>query len=170
MGQAAVRNAVYELLLNANVPYVGAVYPARQYINEQDYEVNAANHYVSSVNGSGAVLVVNLPGPDLRTRIADTGRNAQYDMNVHAVALELFFAAPIGDPVLAQQDYDTIIDFIVPYIRQNPTLLSTDVWSAGEYRAGVSHTPSAPYTAPNGMTVMINGVIRFEAWEQITNG
>ncbi len=168
MGQAAVRAAVQSAIQGANIPLVGTVYPARAYIAEQDYEMNAAGYYTSSIQGSGCVIVVNLVGPDKRTRMTLTGRGAQDDMNIHPVALELFFANTLGDPVAAQQDYDKVVDGLVPFIRDNPNLTAPSVvWSAGEYRAGVVHTASEPFTDSEGMTVFINGLIKFEAWEQI---
>jgi hypothetical protein len=167
MGQAAVRAAITNALTQAQFPLVGTVYPARGYISEQDYEVNAAGFYTQSINGSGCVIVVNLPGPDKRYRIALTGRQSVDDMNVHPVVLELFFANKAGDPQIAQLEYDAVVDAIVPFIRNNPTMMSGSVWSAGEFDAGVTAEQSTPFTSPDGTTVFINGVIRFEAWEQI---
>ncbi len=168
MGQAAVRTAVQAALQGASLPLVGTVYAARAYTVEEDYEVNAASQYVSSVNGSSAVIVVNLVGPDKRRRIADTGRGAYFDMNVHQVALEVFFASSAGDPVAAQLDYDTVVDGIVEFIRDSPTMgAPSSVWSAGEYDFGVVHTSTTPFQGADGVTVYITGLIRFEAWEQL---
>ena len=167
MGQSAVRTAITEALVAQQFPLVGSVYPARGYIGEEDYEINAAGFYTQNIYGSGCVIVVNLPGPDKRTRLTLTGRASVDDMNVHPVVLELFFANTSGDPQQAQVDYDSIVDVIIPYIRNNPTMMSSTVWSAGEFDAGVQHTQSSPFTQPNGPTVFINGAISFEAWEQI---
>jgi len=168
MGQGAVRAAVQSALQNAALPYVGTIFPTRSYINEEDYEINAAQFYTQSINQSGCVVVVNLPGPDRRNLFALTGRQSVNDFNIHPVVLELFFASRFGDPVLAQNDYDTVVDAIVPFIRNNPTLSAPNtIWSAGEYQAGVQHEQSSPFTLEDGMTVFINGIIRFEAWEQI---
>jgi hypothetical protein len=168
MGQAAVRTAVQAALQNASLPMVGTVYAARAYTVEQDYEINAASQYVSSANGSSAVIVVNLVGPDKRYRIADTGRGAYNDMNVHQVQLEVFFASSAGDPVAAQQDYDTVVDGIVGFVRATPTMgAPSSVWSAGEYDFGVVHTSTTPFQGTDGTSVYITGLIRFEAWEQL---
>lgn len=168
MGQGSVRAAITTTLTNAQFPYVGTVFPTRAYINEEDYEVNATKFYTQSINQSGCVIVVNLAGPDRRNRLSLTGRGYVNDFNIHPIALELFFASRSGDPIAAQTDYDTIVDSIVPYIRNNPTLSAPSIiWSAGEYQAGVEHEQSSPFTLEDGMTVFINGVIRFEAWEQV---
>ena len=168
MGQGAVRQAVTQAFTDAQFPLVGSVYPARGYISEQDYEMNAAGFYVENDFGSGCVLVVNLPGPDRRNLFTLTGRTSVNDFNIHPVVVELFFANRAGDPVQAQIDFDSVVDAIVPYVRNNPTLSAPEVvWSAGEYEAGVTTQQSTPFTSADGTTVFINGVIRFEAWEQI---
>jgi hypothetical protein len=168
MGQGAVRLAVQQGIQGQEFPLVGTVFAGRAYIDEQDYEINAAKFYVENEYGSSCVIVVNLPGPDKRTRLTLTGRQSVDDMNVHPVVLELFFANREGDPIQAQFDYDSVVDAIVPWIRNNQTLGSPDVvWSAGEYEAGVVVQSSSPFVIPDGTTVFINGVIRFEAWEQI---
>jgi len=177
MGQTIVRQAVTDFLTYAVeqgiIPLVGQVYSGRTYIFESDYEINAANAYVGNTTGDAAVLVVNLVGPDRRTRVALAGRTANYDMNVHPVVIEIFFASRSGNPLTAQQSYDTIVDAIVPLIRANPTLNSpvfanpSAIWSAGEYSAGVVHQQTEPFTAQTGTTVFIVGEVQFEAWEQI---
>lgn len=168
MGQGAVRQAVQRAVEGAQLPLVGTVFAGRAYINETDYEQNAASFYTQNIYGSGCVIVVNLPGPDRRTRLTLTGRQSVDDMNVHPVVLELFFASTSGDPIQAQVDYDTVVDALVPFIRNNPTMSAANaVWSAGEYKAGVVHSQSSPYTGPDGLTVLISGTVRFEAWEQI---
>jgi hypothetical protein len=170
MGQSAVRQAVANAFTQASLSWAGAgmVYEAPTYISEQNYEVNAANAYSATVNGSGTVVVVNLLGPDKRYRIADTGRDAQYDMNVHLVIVELFFSSTCGEPIQAIKDYDDIVDSVVPYIRENPVLADpATIWSAGEYDYGVVHECTKPFVGVDGLTIFINGQVRFEAWEQI---
>lgn len=169
MGQASVRAAVTNTIQGANIPLVGLVYPSRPIVLDEDsFEMNAADVVTLSPGGSGCVVVVNLVGPDKRYRIADTGRNAQYDILVHPIVLELFFASTGGDAIVAQNDYDTIVDALVEEIRTSPTMSApATVWSAGEYSAGVTHIPSAPFTAADGLTVNIKGQVNFEAWEQI---
>lgn len=179
MGRAVVRQAVQSALqaavLSGAIPLVGSVFPARAYTTEYDYERNAAGYYVQSVNGSGCVLVVNLPGPEKRMLRALVGRGAVNDTYVHPVVLELFFASRGGGSaqgdqlIAAQTDYDSVTDAITVFIRNNPILADpAQVWSAGEYAAGVVHQQSAPYTDAEGTTTFINGTIRFDAWEWIS--
>jgi hypothetical protein len=168
MGQGAVRAAIQRSIESAQLPLVGTVFSGRAYIDEQDYETNAAQFYVQNTYGSACVVVVNLPGPDRRYRLSLTGRQTVNDFNIHPVVLELFFASRSGDPIQAQHDYDTVVDALVPFIRNNPTMSAADVvWSAGEYQKGVQHTQSSPFTLEDGMTVFINGIVTFDAWEQI---
>lgn len=178
MGRAQVRSAVTSAIEGAveagTIPYVGTVYDARAYVSEQDYEVNAVGFYTSSINGSGCVLVVNLPGPDKRTRYADGGRGTVADFDKHPVAIELFFASKggglvTGDQLVnAQHDYDAVADALVTFIRGNPTFQApSTVWSAGEFKAGVEHRQSEPFTDSEGMTTFIVGDVRFDAWEQL---
>ena len=162
MGRAAVRSAVAAYFSNATIPFVGTVYSARNYINEQDYA-----NYTANVNGSGAVLVVNVTEDD-RERRADTGRGAVNDTDIHHVAVEVFFASTVGDPIAAQGDYDTLIDSLFELIRADANLGDpTVVWSAGEYAPWIKHHQTAPYTDADGMTVFINGAVLFDAWEFI---
>ena len=168
MGQGAVRQAIQQAVQDAQLELVGTVFAGRAYIDETDYETNAASFYSQNSYGSGCVIVINLPGPDRRTRLTLTGRQSVNDFNVHPAVLELFFASRSGDPLQAQHDYDVVVDGLVPFIRNNPTMSAPEVvWSAGEYQAGVVHNQSSPFTSPDGLTVFINGVVRFEAWEQI---
>lgn len=169
MGRAQVRTAVQGYLQGLGVPYLGTVYPARPTIlQETDYEQTMSGVAVaSSSNGSACVAVVNIPS-DLRQRRADTGRGAVTDTNIHQIALELFFASTGGDAVSAQEDYDSVVDGLTVGIRANATPGgSAVVWSAGEYKAGVAHDQTQPYSSDDGLTVLINGVIRFEAWEWV---
>ena len=168
MGQGSTRIAIADALTAAQFPLVGTVYRGRTYINETDYEANEAGYLTESAEGGGCVVVVNLPGPDRRYRIALTGRASVDDMNIHTVVLELFFANTSGDPLVAQDEYDSVVDAIVPFIRNNPTMSAPEaVWSAGEFKAGVVHSQSSPYTGDDGTTVFITGSIKFESWEQI---
>lgn len=167
MGRAAVRTAIQAYIAGLGVSYLGTVYAARPTIlQEADYEQTMAGMAVAaSVNGSACVAVVNIPS-DLRQRQSETGRGSVDDWTIHDIALELFFASTFGDAVAAQQDYDTIVDALIVAIRANPTPGGGSVvWSAGEFRAGVAHDQTAPYTSDDGLTILINGVIRFQAYE-----
>lgn len=173
MGQAAVRQAIVDFfnqsIANATLPYTGTVLSTRTYLDEQYYEQNSTATYTGSQSGGGCVIVVNLIGPDRRNLIALSGRGITYDFNIHTVNLELHYANISGDPVVAQEEYDQVVDAVVELVRQNPTLSApSTVWSAGEYRAGVVHYATPPYTGADGATVYITGRITFEAWEQIT--
>lgn len=168
MGRLAVRQAVQSALQSAGLTYVGTVFPARPVIaTETDYVQTMTGQAIEeSSNGSACILVVNIPS-DRRTRYGDVGRATVADWNIHTIAVELFFASPAGDGVAAQEDYDAVVDSLVTYVRSDPTLTApATIWSAGEYTYGVQHDQEQPFTSEDGLTVLINGVVRFEAWEQ----
>lgn len=168
MGRAQVRTAVQSAIQAAALPYVGTVYPARPLIADENAYTQTMNGMATaeSPNGSACIVVVNIPDDD-RTRYADVGRASVADWWKHRVALELWFACTGGSGVAAQEDYDTVADALVVFIRGNPTMTApATVWSAGEYTYGVKHAQSAAYTNADGTTVFINGLVRFEAWEQ----
>lgn len=169
MGRAQVRTAVQTYLQQAALPYLGTVYPARPTIlQEQDYvQTMQGQATQESANGSACVMVVNITRDD-RTREMSQGRGAVVDINKHLVVLELFFASSLGTAVKAQEDYDTLADSLIDAIRAQPIPGGSGVvWSAGEFRYGVRHTQSVPYSTPTGLTVHITGVVRFEAWEWV---
>lgn len=165
MGRQQVRTAVQAAIAAAAIPLVGTVYAARPTIvQEADYETAMVTE--ASTNGSGCVIVVNLPGPDKRMLRAFAGRSAVNDTYISPVALELFFTSTAGDAVAAQEDYDSIVDALFVLVRNNPTLSApSTIWSAGEFTAGITHTQAEPATSEDGLTVVIMGVVRFEAWE-----
>lgn len=168
MGRVAVRSAIQQYIAGLLVPYVGTVFSARPVILKEDAYVTAMNGMAveQSANGSACVIVVNIPS-DQRNRLTLTGRQSVDDMMIHKIALELFFASIGDNGEAAQNDYDSIVDALIIAIRANPIPGPTGViWSAGEYRAGVSHNQVEPYQADDGMTIFINGAIRYEAWEQ----
>lgn len=175
MGRAAVRAAVVQTISNGNVPYLGTVFAARPvYATEDAYTENLQGQAITeSVNGSACVIVVNILSDD-RHRIALTGRGAVDDFNTHLVELELFFACqgqnnPTGtDPgVAAQQDYDAIVDALTALVRGNPTMgNASSVWSAGEFRYGVKHRQSVAFAPEESTSILINGVLSFQALEE----
>lgn len=169
MGRAQVRTAVVAAIRAAGeagtVPFLGTVYPARAYVTGSDYDKNAAGQYVGSSNGSSCVVIVNIAS-DKRQRRALVGRPNVDDTNIHQITLELYFNNVAGTPVVAQQEYDQVVDGLFYEIRHNPTMSApTVVWSAGEYQAGVSHQQSAPEEGPDGTSLLIFGTVTFEAWE-----
>ena len=167
MGRQSVRTAVASYFANAGIAYVGKVHSARPSIlQEQDYETSLFNEAVASENGSSAVLVVNIPS-DTRERKADTGRGAVNDQATHKITMEVFFASTGGAAMLAQEDYDSIIDAMFTLIRKNATMNSSAIWSAGEYAAGIGHQQGEPFTDADGTTVFIFGVVTFDAMEWI---
>lgn len=174
MSRVGVRNAIASYLNAAEVDYVGVVNAERNYINEQDYEQRILNDEitpVSSSTGSGCVLIVNITA-DRRKRMTLTGRGSVNDMNIHSVALELWFKNTAGDPVGGQQDYDSIVDGIFEAIRADPTLGTGgqspgSIWQAGETEVGIDHHQTAARTPATGMGLLITGAVLFEAWEQI---
>lgn len=170
MGRSAVRTAIVDTLSNANLSYVGSIYASAPTILDEDaYTQTMFGQAVPTTgNGSSALIIVNLPGTDKRMRRADVGRGSVTDTNIHPVVLEIFFASSSGDAIVAQQDYDLIIDELIILIRENPTMSApSTVWSAGEYQAGVTHDQGRPYSSADGLTIFIGGVVRFEAWEWI---
>jgi hypothetical protein len=169
MSRVTVRAAVAAYFTNADLAMVGKVYAARpEIVNEQDYETNRLAEAVESVNGSSAVLVVNIPS-DSRQRRADTGRGAVNDSNIHKIVMEVFFGSTGGHAVKAQEDYDAIIDGMIDLIRANANLEApATVWSAGEYAAGIQHQQSEPFTDADGLVVFISGAVSFDAWEWIS--
>ena len=69
---------------------------------------------------------------------------------------------------MCRDDIQTIIDAIRVVIRNNPDLSAPDtVCSSGEYRAGVNHEMSQPFTSEDGMTIIVVGTIRWEVWQWI---
>jgi hypothetical protein len=171
MGRADVRATVADYLTGLAVPFVGTVYPARTYINEGDYDSFMNTAAVSTVEPGvnlGCVLVVNIPS-ERRNRKAPTFRGQVQDTEIHDIALEVFFASTSGRGVVTQDGYDAVIDAIFDGLRADPLLGNGDViWSAGEFAPGIHHVQVEPYTDEDGLTVFINGVIRFEAWEWLT--
>lgn len=169
MGRRDVRLAVQATVQNAGIDYVGTVFPARPVIAEEDAYTETMNGTAiqESANGSACLVVVNIPDDD-NAPYALSGLNALADFDKHMVALELFFASTSGDGEAAQLDYDQVADELVMLIRKNPTMGNpAAVWSAGRFRYGIKHSQSQPYTSQDGNTVLINGVVKFEAWEQI---
>jgi hypothetical protein len=176
MSRLAVRGAIASYLNAAQITCVGQVFPARPIIlSESAYEqrmLDGALSQVTTSNGSGCVLVVNITD-DHRERMADTGYNYVNDMNKRSISVELWFAC-VGDPengAAAQGDYDNIVDGIFIAIRADPTLGTANqppasIWQAAAYPPYISHEQSAPYTLDEGLTVFIKGVARFEAWTQ----
>lgn len=172
MGRQQVRLAVQSAITAADIDYVGTVYAARpEVLEETAYTQTLSGIAIEeSENGSACVLVVNIPS-DNRSRYGLVGRSSLADWNKHIVALELFFASMSGEGVPAQLDYDDVVDALMQFIRENPTMSApATVWSAGEYTFGVKHTQSEAYQSGDGTGILINGVIRFEAWEQVVSG
>lgn len=168
MGRAFVRGVVTQYLQQARIPYVGTVYPARTYINESDYDAvmnGLVAQEVTSPNGSAVVLVVNLPDSE-RERMTLTGRAFVNDTDKHDVVLEMFFANTSGDPLVAQDDHDTVTDAIVRAIRADGTF-GGQLFSAGEFAPWIRVEQSEPVTGEDGMTVFINGLVLFQAWEWV---
>jgi hypothetical protein len=169
MGRQAIRDAVTAQFTDLAVPFVGTVFPARPVImDEADYTQTMMGKAVEmSDHGSSCVLVVNIP-KDSRSRTTLTGRAHVDDFNIHKMAVELFFGCTSGDALAAQSDYDSIVDALVVAIRNNPTPGGANtVWSAGEFKVGVNHEQGAAYTNDDGLTIMINGLIKYDAWEAI---
>lgn len=170
MGRVDVRAAIQAQIQGLNIPYVGTVFPARPVIAQETAynETLSGMAVASSADGSSCVIVVNMPD-DHRVRMTDTGVGHVDDTNKHKIVLELWFASTHGDAMAAQNDYDSIVDALIVGIRANPTPGgSAVVWSAGQYSSGVDHSMSQPYASEEGLTILINGAIRYEAWEWVS--
>lgn len=175
MSRVTTRNGLTALITNANLDYVGTVFPARPVIaDETAYTTTMLGQAVQQTpSGSSALLVVNLIS-DKRQRRAITGRIGMQDTYIHKVTVEIFFTSTgpgtTGTPqgMQAQLDYDGIVDSLVSLIRENPTVNGTS-WSAGEYEVGVSHRQGEPFTTEDGMTVQIVGAIDFDSWDWVTS-
>ena len=166
MSRLTVRNAIANYLNAAQINYVGAVKPTRDYVDGSDYDqrnLNGVISLISSPTGSGCVLIVNLTD-DRRQREALTGRGQVNDIIRHTAKVELFFANTSGSVPSAQTDYDSIVDGIFNAIRYDPTMGGV-LWSSGEYAPWIEHSQSAPYTDSSGTLVFITGVVRFLAYE-----
>lgn len=174
MGRVQVRQIIAQQIQQANIANVGTVFAARPVIlQEQAYtdHMNGLAYQVTSQsneNGSGCVIVVNMPD-DQRSRVALTGLGAVDDFNKHQLALELWFVNVSGDGLIAQLDYDAIVDALFILIRNNQKPgPSGIIWmSGGEVGTGVDHRMLQPYTDPDGLTIFINGSMRYQAWEQL---
>ena len=171
MGRATVRTAVTTYFQNANLPMVGTVFSSRPAIvSEDDYETslaNAALAYVGSASGSSAVIMVNLT-ESKRTRHSLTGRGAVADFTIHDIELEVILANTASDAIAAQQDHDTLVDAITSTLRADPLLgAPQQIWSAGEFSAGVTVRQSSPFTGSDGQTVFVLAIVAFQAWEDI---
>src|SRR6185437_3307052 len=169
MSRLTVRNAIANYLNAAEINYVGAVKPTRDYVDGSDYDehnLNGVISLISSPSGSGCVLIVNLTD-DRRQREALTGRGQVNDTNRHSAAVEMFFANTSGSVPNAQTDYDSIVDGIFNAIRYDPTMGGV-LWSSGEYAPWIEHSQSAPYTDSSGTLVFVTGLVVFEAAEWIS--
>jgi hypothetical protein len=170
MGRVQVREIIQAQIAALDIPNVGFVYAARPIIlSETDYtqQMNAtALTYAGT--GFGCVIVVNLPD-DRRTRIALTGLGSVNDFQKHKLALEIWFASVGGDGVAAQYAYDAIVDALIVAIRANQVPGPSGViWmGGGEVGTGIDHAMGQPYSPDDGLSVFIQGAIRYDVWEQL---
>ena len=161
-----VRLAYQDYLQNYGVPYLGTVFAARPVILGEEQYTQTMNGMAieQSENGSCAVLVVNITD-EHRVPEALAGRFAVNDSVAYHMLLELWFASTAGDAIEAQFDYDDVASTLEVAIRANPTPGGGDVvWSGGEFEVGVDHHQDEPYSTDEGLTVLINGRINFDAY------
>ena len=176
MGRAIVRNQIQTFLQGKQFTNVGKIYAARPIIvDDADYDLNMSNWLWEQQglpdSGSAAVLIVNLPSSH-RERRAITGRTGDNDTFVHQAVVEVFFANTGGtDPddtqgVQAQKDHDALMDALVVALRSDFSIGNPQqIWSAGEFQAGVDVEQHEPFTNPEDPTVFIVSTVRFEVWE-----
>jgi len=171
MGRQAIFDAATSYFENADIPMVGTVFPGRPIVvDEEDYDLQMSQGLfedVSSIDGSSAVLIVNIPTGH-RQRQTITGRAFEDDSYIHNMVLELFFANVSGDGVAAQRDHNAVCDAIVAAIRADPLLGQPPVvWSAGEFKP-VDVEQREPFTNSDGLVIFIPAVIRFDVYEWLT--
>ena len=175
MSRVSAREGITAYFTNAasvgRLPYVGTIYSGRPVIlDETAYTQTMVGQAVQqTANGSSAVLVVNLPKTS-RQRRADTGRGAVNDTEIHDVEMEIFFASNpaasqtgLAEGLQAQLDFDGIADTLTDLIRSDPTMGGSS-WSAGEYEQGIDLQQSEAFLAPDGMTVCITALLRWQFW------
>lgn len=161
-----VRLAYQDYLQNYGVPYLGTVFAARPVIAEEAAYVQTLGGMAieASDNGSCALLVVNITD-EHRVSEAITGDLSVNDSIAYHMLLEVFFASTAGDAIGAQLDYDDVVGTLEVAIRANPTPGGADVvWSGAQFETGVDHHQDEPYSTDEGLTVLINGRINFDAY------
>jgi len=173
MGRASIRQAAYNYFTNAGIPNLGTVFAARPFVvNEDDYDTSMAAgliQYITSSSGSSGIMIVNISESG-RRRNELTGFGAVGDFTVHQMELEVFFANTAGDAIAAQTDHDTTMDSIVIAIRADPTLGTAGnpgtIFGAGVFQSvPITVHQGSPFWDPDGTTVFIPSIVRFEAWE-----
>jgi hypothetical protein len=175
MGRASIRQAAFNYFTNAGIPNVGTVFASRPIVvTEDDYDIQMAEgliKYVTSPQGSSGVIIVNI-SESARKRDALTGYGgAVADFTIHQMELELFFANSAGNAEACQTDHDATVDAIVIAIRADPTLGTAGnpgaIFGAGVFSVPVTVHQGSPFWGPDGTTVFIPSIVRFEAWESV---
>ena len=115
MGRAAVRTAVTEWLDTAAIPMLGTVLRSRPKL------INPALLEPSLGQASGSVIVVHLIH-DVEIRTAVGGAKSGEKFNKHDITLEILFQSKQPDALVAQDDFDALIDGIMGRLRQDRTL------------------------------------------------
>lgn len=162
MGRASVRAAIAAYFAPANVAGLSTLYRARpKSIPAQAFKLAAGS-------GSGAVLVIHL-ATDEERRLTLGPPTAAQKFNVHDVAMELLFQSVKVDALAAMDDHDALVDALMVRFRTDRTLGSTNgvpIWQAGEDPAGIKLELSEPKLGKENL--IVNGVIRFQAYEVVT--
>lgn len=178
--RASMRASAYNYLNNAveagNIPYIGTVFDCRPLIvTEDDYEIQLANgliSYVSSPDGSNGVIIINMPETARKRRTLTGYGGFVDDTAIHPMEVEFFMGNAAGDPVALQHDHDATSDAIVIAIRADPTLGTAGnpqaIFGAGVFETPVTVHAGPAFQLPDGPTVFIPAVVRFEAWEWIS--
>jgi hypothetical protein len=178
--RASMRAAAYNYINNGvtagNIPYIGTVFPSRPLIvTEDDYETQLANgliSYVTSPDGSAGVVIVNMPETNRKRRTLTGYGGSVDDTAIHPMELEVFMGNAAGDVLALQADHDSTVDAIVIAIRADPTLGTAGnpeaIFGAGVFDQPVTVHAGPAFQLPDGPTVFIPAVVRFEAWEWIS--
>jgi len=159
VGVASVRAQIAAYFAPPNVAGLSTVYRSRpKRIDPNDFDLSVGG-------GSGAVLVIHIPrGHETRLTMGPTNAAQKYD--VHNIAMELLFQSVKVDTMAAQDDHDALIDALKVRFRADRTLGSTNgapIWQAGQDPAGIDVELAEPELGKQNF--ILNGVIRFEAWE-----
>ena len=162
MGRATVRAQIASYFAPANVAGLSTTY------RSGPKEIPAQAFDLSANGGSGAVLVIHM-ARDKETALTMGPENAAQKFDVHDIAMELLFQSVKVDPMVAMDDHDALIDALMVHFRADRTLGSTNgvpIWQAGRDTEGIDIELAEPKLGKQN--TIVNGVIRFKAFEIVT--
>lgn len=162
MGRATVRAQIANYFAPPNVAGLSTLFRSRpSRIPGQAWNLSAGA-------GSGAVMVIHMPGSEEK-RLTLGPPNAAQKFDVHEIALELMFQSVKLDAQAAQDDLDALVDAFKVRFRADRTLGSTSgvpIWQAGEDPSHIRVEFAEPKLGKQNF--IQNGVVRFQAFEVVT--